>query len=273
MSKELSCTVFENASIAGFALSILMTLGIFISYLPQYWRIHRLRTSEGLSTKFLLLGSTCSVFTLTNILLVTADARECCKEGALSVFDCANSQVNALQIGVQCTCAILILVAVLVWTRHSRQQNQTEYSNLLNVGKIVIAHIIVSLAQVGYALISTKNMRYTIANVNGVISMILTVVKYLPQIATTYRLKHPGTLSVGTMCMQTPGGLLFTASLIVTKGSHWSSWIGYAAALVLQGILLSLCIFFTRKLPEHNLLIESQADLQSPVQSDNEHGI
>ena len=49
-------------------------------------------------------------------------------------------------------------------------------------------------------------------------SALLTVIKYVPQIYTTFRLKHPGTLSIGMMCIQTPGGFVFTATLFFTKG-------------------------------------------------------
>ncbi|KAI3404661.2 hypothetical protein KGF56_002557 [Candida oxycetoniae] len=81
---------------------------------------------------------------------------------------------------------------------------------------------------------------YSIANVNGLLSAALTIVKYVPQINTTYHLKHPGTLSIGMMCIQTPGGFVFAATLMFTKGSHWSSYVSYLVAAILQGTLLTL---------------------------------
>ncbi|KAG5416691.1 hypothetical protein I9W82_005655 [Candida metapsilosis] len=95
---------------------------------------------------------------------------------------------------------------------------------------------------IGY--LTTTTVLFSIANVNGLLSAALTVVKYVPQIYTTYTLKHPGTLSIGMMCIQTPGGFVFAATLIFTKGSHWSSWVSYLVAACLQGTLLSLCIYY-----------------------------
>ena len=46
------------------------------------------------------------------------------------------------------------------------------------------------------------------------------------------------------MCIQTPGGVLFTITLMLTKGSHWSSWISYMVAAILQGTLLGLCFYY-----------------------------
>ncbi|KAK6456136.1 mannosyltransferase [Scheffersomyces xylosifermentans] len=242
--RDDSCSVFEGASTVNLIFSILITFGIVISYLPQYHRIYVKRTSEGLSTNFLLLGSCSSIFTLTNIILVSSKARYCCSSGALNTFNCINSQLNLIQIGLQCTCAILILVFVLILTKDSLKQDKHEYGRIVTVAKFVSLHGIVSLVQIVVGLWSSKSVLYSIASINGLLSTLLTVIKYVPQIYTTYLLKHPGTLSIGMMCIQTPGGFVFTATLFFTKGSHWSSWVSYLVAASLQGLLLILCIYY-----------------------------
>lgn len=242
--RDDSCSVFEGASTVNLIFLILITLGIFISYLPQYHRIYSKRTSEGLSTNFLLLGSCSSIFTLTNIILVSSKARHCCATGALNTFNCINSQLNLVQIGLQCTCAILILVFVLILTQNSLKQDKHEYQRIVQVGKLVALHGVVSIVQIVVGLYSDKSVLYSIASINGLLSTLLTVIKYVPQIYTTYTLKHPGTLSIGMMCIQTPGGFVFTATLFFTKGSHWSSWVSYLVAALLQGVLLAMCLYY-----------------------------
>ncbi|CAG87007.2 DEHA2D08998p [Debaryomyces hansenii CBS767] len=238
------CSVFEGASKINFAFSVLITIGIIVSYLPQYRRIYIKKTSEGLSTNFLFLGSCSSIFTLTNIILVSSKARHCCYIGALNFFNCLNSQLNLIQIGIQCTCAILILVVVLLQTRYSIKQDKDEYARIVTVGKFVALHGIISIIEVFTGLYTNRTLLLTIAQINGLLSALLTMMKYVPQITTTYRLKHPGTLSIGMMCIQTPGGFIFTMTLFFTKGSHWSSWVSYLVAALLQGTLLLLCIYY-----------------------------
>ncbi|CAI5758885.1 unnamed protein product [Candida verbasci] len=238
------CSIYDGASITNFIFSVLISVGILISYLPQYYRIYIKKTSEGLSTQFLLLGSCSSIFTLTNIILVSSKARKCCSIGALNTFNCINSQLNLFQIGIQCTCAILILVLVLIITKDSIKQDKHEYARIVRVGKLVLIHGILSIIQIIIGFTTNQNILYTIANTNGLLSAALTVIKYVPQIYTTYKLKHPGTLSIGMMCIQTPGGFVFTATLYFTKGSHWSSWVSYLVAALLQGSLLLLCIYY-----------------------------
>lgn len=238
------CSVFEGASKINFTFLVLITIGIIVSYLPQYHRIYIKKTSEGLSTNFLFLGSCSSIFTLTNIILVSSKARHCCYIGALNFFNCLNSQLNLIQIGIQCTCAILILVVVLLQTRYSIKQDKDEYARIVTVGKFVALHGIISIIEVFTGLYTNHTLLLTIAQINGLLSALLTMMKYVPQITTTYRLKHPGTLSIGMMCIQTPGGFIFTMTLFFTKGSHWSSWVSYLVAALLQGTLLLLCIYY-----------------------------
>lgn len=240
-----TCARYDGASGFSFILLVLITLGIVISYLPQYHRIRLKKTSEGLSTQFLLLGSCSSLFTLTNIILVSSKARHCCLQGELSLFNCISSQINLVQISTQSVCAILILVFVLHYTRGSIKQDKNEYKRIVLVGKFVAGHVVVSILEILFGLVNAYEApMMIIANVNGLLSTTLTMMKYIPQIYTTYKLKHPGTLSIGMMCVQTPGGALFTLTLFLSKGSHWSSWISYFVAFILQGTLLSLCVYY-----------------------------
>ncbi|KAM9906254.1 hypothetical protein OXX79_001661 [Metschnikowia pulcherrima] len=241
---ENFCTVYDGASTANFIISVLITLGIFVSYLPQYYRIYQKKTSEGLSVNFLLLGSCSSIFTFTNIIMISARARYCCRTGALTLFNCINSQLNLIQIGLQCTCAIMILVFVIVWTRGSIKQDKEEFARIRRVSYYVMIHAALSLLQIVIAFTTNRAVLLSLAQFNGLMSTLLTVIKYVPQILTTYRLKHPGTLSIGMMCIQTPGGFIFTATLFFTKGSHWSSWMSYLVAALLQGTLLALCVYY-----------------------------
>lgn len=238
------CKIYDGASVVNFVFSVIITTGIFISYLPQYHRIYKKRTSEGLSVNFLLLGSCSLIFTFTNIIMISSRARYCCRVGALDTFNCINSQLNLIQIGLQCTCAIMILVLVIVWSRGSVKQDKEEFHRIIHVGRIVILHVVLSLVQIAVAFSTNRTVLLSLAQINGVMSTLLTVIKYVPQIFTTYRLKHPGTLSIGMMCIQTPGGFVFTATLFFTKGSHWSSWMSYFVAAMMQGTLLILCIYY-----------------------------
>jgi hypothetical protein len=83
------------------------------------------------------------------------------------------------------------------------------------------------------------------APILGMMGAALAAIQYFPQIWTTYNLKHVGSLSIPMMCIQTPGGFLFAGSLMARLGwGGWSSWGIFLLTATMQGILLSLAIYY-----------------------------
>jgi PQ loop repeat len=85
------------------------------------------------------------------------------------------------------------------------------------------------------------------ANFLGVQSTILASLQYLPQLYTTWTLKHVGSLSIPMMCIQTSGSFVWAISLASREGTKWSSWITYVVTGILQGALLTMCIMWEVK--------------------------
>lgn len=73
----------------------------------------------------------------------------------------------------------------------------------------------------------------------------LAAVQFIPQFFTTWRLQAAGSLSIPTMCIQTPGSFVWAASLAQRLGpAGWSLWGIYLVTGCLQGSVLTLCIYF-----------------------------
>lgn len=86
------------------------------------------------------------------------------------------------------------------------------------------------------------------ANLIGVCGTGLAAVQYLPQIYTTFVLKNVGSLSIPMMCMQTPGSFIWAVSLAIRYGKNgWSTWGLLLVTGTLQGILLTMGIYFELK--------------------------
>ena len=104
----------------------------------------------------------------------------------------------------------------------------------------------------------------------GIMAAALAAVQYLPQIWTTYHLKHVGSLSIPMMCIQTPGGFVFAGSLFARLGwGGWSSWGIFVLTAIMQGILLTLGIYYEIQNREAERA-ESAARLGSPPYSDEQ---
>jgi uncharacterized protein with PQ loop repeat len=102
----------------------------------------------------------------------------------------------------------------------------------------------------------------------GLLSTTLAVVQYAPQLWTTFRAKTVGALSIPMMCIQTPGAILMVTSIAIHPGTNWTSWITYAAAGIMQGSLLVMCICW--KIRQKRLDID---DFGRPLHSQHREAI
>ena len=118
----------------------------------------------------------------------------------------------------------------------------------LSVGLLCVLHglVVVALTAVFYLALPKQLNNW--ANFLGVMAAILAGIQYVPQIWTTYRLKHVGSLSIPMMCIQTPGGFLFAASLYARLGMQgWSTWFIYILTAGMQGSVLAMGIYYELK--------------------------
>jgi hypothetical protein len=114
-----------------FYLSLFISIGLLVSYLPQHARIVYYKSSEGIDPTFLLLGATSSASSLLNIIALSWTAVRCCPflvsckwrsrcgaidsvrmvewtvadmQGQQSRSSCMESLMGVLQIGLQWAC-------------------------------------------------------------------------------------------------------------------------------------------------------------------------
>lgn len=259
-----SCSDFRSPSIFGTTIAIILAVGIAVSYVPQHVKIVQRKTAEGISTLFLLLGTTSGISAFANLTLLSSISIGCCYQG-LSLFECFAGQLGVIQVGTQAICASLILVLCVYCTKNSRFQDPQQYLEILKTYHVCIVYVVVHVLLVVYTLAFAKSWLYPLANVFGILSTVLASLQYFPQIYTIYKLKHPGSLSITMMCMQTPGGFVWAVSLMLNPGAIWSSWLPYLTAAVLQGVLLLLCMYYYKRYPDKMAEDETETSTLIPA--------
>ncbi|ODV92565.1 hypothetical protein CANCADRAFT_147602 [Tortispora caseinolytica NRRL Y-17796] len=218
-------------SSANFAISIALLYGLVFSYGLQHINIIHRRTSEGISPLFMLLGTASATCTLLNMTYFSRNTVQCCFE--VPFLKCFAQSLGLIQIAVAFVCFLLILFLGSLYAEGSTVR--------ILYPVIAVAHFFVMFVPF---LFDTSWRKYW-AHLSGIQSTILAAVQYLPQIYTTYKLKHPGSLSIPMMCMQTPGGFVWAASLAMRQDTSWSTYLPYLTAAVLQGSILIMCIYYT----------------------------
>ncbi|KAF9942065.1 hypothetical protein BGZ65_010976 [Modicella reniformis] len=244
------------------ALALFIVVGMFVSYLPQHFRIIHKGTSEGISPWFLLLGTISASSSFLNVVVLQWKLIMCCK--ILDLGPCVESTLAIVQLGVQFVMFSLILILYLLYFPANKivialgQQHVRRFSLLparteewalsLMIARVVTLHLVICvLVTIGMlAIVGGPEHRATSswAAFLGITSVILAIIQYLPQIHRTYKRKSVGALSIPMMLMQTPGAALLTLSLALQKGTNWTTWIVYAVSGCLQGMLLVMCIYF-----------------------------
>ncbi|KAK3318990.1 hypothetical protein B0H66DRAFT_475856 [Apodospora peruviana] len=254
LRREDLCESLRDISIVNLIVSIFIVVGMLISYLPQHVRIIKRGTSEGISPYFVLLGTTSATSAFANILLLPQSRHDiaCCKD--LTTFHCAAGLLGIAQLGVQWICFTFIFVLFLVFFRYNPAEDpeadepdeeQPRWQTALLVASLTLMHGLVVIVVTGILTTVAPEHLGTWANILGVMAAFLAGVQYIPQIWTTYHLKHVGSLSIPMMCMQTPGGFLFAGSLFARLGwAGWSSWGIFVLTASMQGVLLYMAIYY-----------------------------
>lgn len=239
------CSSYYEVGKTDFILSWVLVVGIYISFVPQHVRVIRRRTSEGLSPSYLLMGSISAFASFVNMYLVTVPARHCCTVD-LNAYQCANAMTGYIQVGVQAVGFCLVIVLCVYLTKNSPNEPAHEYKMIYRYYLFFVIYVIVNFIACICVVHAPgqQHGRNAYADVSGVVSLILQVVQYLPQLWTTYRIREPGTLSIPSLIIQVPGTFYWAYSLYDEANSKWSSYLPFFAAASLQGILLLMCIFY-----------------------------
>ncbi|KAI5866807.1 hypothetical protein GGS23DRAFT_289996 [Durotheca rogersii] len=249
------CDALREGSFTNFFISILIIIGIMFSYVTQHYRIISRGSSEGISPYFVLLGVTSANAQFGNILTLPQSRADvsCCKE--VSPFECVAGLLGIAQIGTQWICFAVILALFLIFFRQDDADvpeeeleldpDQPTWRTAVIVAALCLIHgLLVVIISAAFALWAPSYLGAW-ANVLGIMAALLAAIQYIPQIWTTYHLKHAGSLSILMMCIQTPGGLLFAGSLAARLGwAGWSSWGVYVTSAIMQGSLLAMAISY-----------------------------
>lgn len=249
-----------------------LCVGIVFSYLPQLMRIYQLKSSEGFSPWFLLLGGTSSASAMLNMIVMQWGVIKCCHY--LTAGQCIESVAGIFQIALQWFLFVMVLVLYLMYfpphlkftevevdlhdsrppQRIKTPVTSNEWRLSVIVSWVVVIHVSL-IAFVSFLLVETASpdeirhaRRISVwATFLGVSAALLSAMQYLPQLLYTWRLKLVGALSIRTMAIQSPGSIIMVVSIAIRPGTNWTTWIPYAVAGSLQGVLLVMCCFWRQR--------------------------
>ncbi|KAG0343172.1 hypothetical protein BG004_005460 [Podila humilis] len=264
------CELQHRAPNLGLSLAVLA--GIFISYLPQHYRIIRNKNSDGISPWFLLIGCLSATSSLLNIVILQQGVIQCCRY--ITAGQCFRNMLGIVQLGVQSLMFGLVFVLYVIYYPPYKKASNAVHKLNMNIilpsqsfewtisvlfAKIVGGHFVLcgmitaillycgeSPKENGGISNSTGNNGWilTWAGFLGTSGILLAMIQFLPQIVWTFVRKSVGALSTLMLLIQTPCTIMLAVSLSQQRGANWSTWMVYAVSGTLQGILLTVCVAF-----------------------------
>jgi len=253
------CT--QQESIINIVLGIFLIFGTIITYIPQYIKIVKEKTSRGVSVLMQLLLNINSYQLLLNAIILQFDLFECCK--VVSVEQCQWLVLPHYLLFFNWFMNYPLFLIVLMYYPVEDAKGEKERKRgwlmflFFTIYMIVAAGIPAVIAY--YYGINILGLEYY-AYANSISSSILVVILYIPQIYETYKLKSPGSLSVIMLVLQTPGLYLFFLFLVIDK-TNVTTWFPPMISSIQMTILLIMCIYYIVKIIRRNRMEEAQGIL------------
>lgn len=213
-----------------------------------------------------------SLLTFTNYLVLHWTTVVCC--ACVSSSKCMGANLTPLQLFANVLCLLFIYSAFLWYYPLEpfsiyRQQRKREYLRAqVLLGLVLIIAIIFSATSVTlyYGLnLSTKTLA-TWGRAIGILSAIVVIVQWMPQIFTTFQLGSAGSLSVVMLLIQLPGCLLTVFFQAVIGGADFTTWGPYLITSINLTILIIMCLVFWIR--NRNRIIQENFDI---LLSEDEH--
>lgn len=210
-------------------ISILIIIGIILTFLPQQIRIVNNRSSNGLSPYFMLLSITSVLAQLANVLMLQIPLlQNATKEELLS------SILGILQVVILSICITINFILFIIY--------QTPFQNkriFILCIKLFLLFLFLSTFIIILALLTDK-LQF-VGKCFGILSIILSCIQYIPQLIHTWITKYIGALSLITLTIQAPGSFFFAYTLACIPNSHITTWFPFFLSGIFQFILIIIC--------------------------------
>ena len=248
---ELNDNCSKENSLTSIGVGAFIISAILLTYFPQYYKIVKNKSTEGISYFFLLLGNLSNFTNFFGSLLLNYQIIDCCSY--ISIGKCFNLLLPIYQMFTPWISIYILFIIFLIYD----SSDGNEYKKAFIYFSLFTFFGVILLGIIGLILIihfqTMHNHVNLFGNVLNIISTITCIFTYLPQIIKTYKLKKLGNLSLISLAFQAPGSLIvfFYQTLLV----HAPMTIGipYLFSGLLQTTLFILSYYYYKQEKKLNI--------------------
>ena len=239
----------------------IIILSIVLTYLPQYLKIIRGRTTVGISYLYLLLGNISNFTNFFGSLLLNYGLVDCCTK--ISAGKCINILLPIYQLFTPWLCIFILYIIFLIY---DNRENARQYKLAFINFTLFILIFVFILGIIGLMLINHYNRLkkniHTFGDILNIVSTVTCFLTFFPQILKTYKIKTIGSLSLISLTFQSIGSfIVFIYQFTIVKTSL-SIGIPYLVSGILQLSLLSLGTYYNKRNKEYpKLIVNYESDV------------
>ena len=223
-------------------VGIFITIGIILTYIPQFLKIIKTRSTFGISIKMIFIGNIANFANLFGTFMSDWSKISCCSEVSSKL--CGATIVPLFQMASPWLCMFVLYVIYLYYYREEIHYYYEELIRYFHIYLGTILIITVSGVIVLLALPSNSSDISEIGDVFNIISVVFCIIQWIPQITTTYKYKEIGSISLLALAMQVPGSFLVFGYQDAMINSRFSVGMPYLFAGIQQLILLIMGMFY-----------------------------
>ena len=254
----------QENGVGSIVLGSVLTVGIFLSYIPQHVSIIRARTSEGLSLFMLLLSNLSALSIVLYSVVNEWDLFSCCT--VVGFAQCQRILLELYQLLVGFV-NLLPMYALAIYYHPSGPRNIDRFITLsvqttkLDAERtarrrylfdliVHLAYMVLTVSLIMISVIMTQSLGTrspavrTLSDMLGIVSIVSTFLIWLPQIYSVYSLKGPGSLSILMLCLQAPGALAVAIYQGALEREGWGVWVPYLAVFIQEVIILGQVLYY-----------------------------
>lgn len=257
----------KTESVSTVALGVGFLLGMIFSFGPQIRNILRARSSRGISRRFAFCSGLMGCGMFTGAALLQRSKLGCCAEWGIAV--CGKELVPLTSLGVQliCTSTVFFLVEVFAPTGvclpagtddkpaapgdgasagpFTPLEAPRNWSDGRGPAMLYVAiFATVGGISAGFVLREPGERVDLLGRVVGASATGITLIQYLPQLATTWTLRSLGNFSRITLIIQSVGGIGFGMYLLGAGKQNLVTWLPPLVTGGFQVCLLVMSVCF-----------------------------
>ena len=210
--------------------------GTIISYIPQYIKLYKYKTTIGISELMLIYGALSCLFNVIASIEVNREGISKCKD------DCYNIFLPIVQLTIPWITG-LIFYAMFIY--YYKEYDRVRV--IFNLYKFTAINLVVFLVTFIVNYFSNSfDTDETVSIVYSILSSIFCIIMWIPQIRTTIETREEGSLSLLSLFIHALGCLVTVIYQSLTNKSMFWVITSYIISFITEMGIVTICIYFKR---------------------------